>query len=61
MSYMGDQVWLITSKHTEPDLSNPSAKPHIVSGVDTLQLIDVWMEYAVHKANTGAFVWVLVG
>lgn len=61
MSNMGDQVWLMTSRHTEPDLrrARQFAGPS-VGGRDG-QLVDIGVEDAVHEADAGALVGVLVG
>ena len=59
MSNMGDQVWLITSRQTDPEL--------VTSEIYTLwdrnlisHLIDIWVKYAVDKADARTFVWILV-
>lgn len=61
ISYMGDHVWFITSKQTEPDLGSwrQSEDMRVVETV--LQLIDVRVENPVHKPDTRALVWVLIG
>lgn len=58
MSNMGDQVWLMTSRHTDPDLI-VSAVEFVISR-QSVQLIDVRVEDPVDEANAGAFVRVLV-
>lgn len=86
MSNMGDQVWLMTSKQTDPDLEfvpnhllSPSCSPFVsllflgpCSLVSLLfpplplyrqvhlQFVDVGVEDAVHEADAGGFVRVLV-
>lgn len=64
ISNMGDQVWLMTSRHTEPDLqiafvsvyaprSYQTTPPRAMSASErNSQLIDVGMVDPVHKANT---------
>lgn len=85
MSYIGDQVWLMTSRQTEPDLAtlpvlaccnfldsfhfplflSISAVLVLVLGWCVLrahlQLVDVWVEYAVREADARRLVGVLVG
>ena len=56
---MGDQVWLMTSKHTEP-LLHVGQHPNASVGDGHLQFVDVRVEDLVHKANTGAFIRVLL-
>lgn len=61
ISNMGDHVWLMTSRHTDPDLIAVS-QPHgvyLVAG--RRQLVNIWMEDLVLEADAGAFVWILVG
>jgi hypothetical protein len=59
ISNMGDQVWLITSRQTEPDLIH---NKHLTySRAKDVQLINVWVEYAVDKTNAGRLVGILVG
>lgn len=82
MSYIGDQVWLMTSRQTEPDLAAfqvlafcrlpvsclSFASSHLAvlvlgccaSGAN-LQLVDIWVEYAVREADARRLVWVLIG
>lgn len=60
MSNMGDQVWLMTSRHTDPDLSR--IRPYSVgSGEAGLQLVDVGVEDAVREAYARRLVRVGVG
>ena len=56
---MGDQVWLMTSKHTEPLLSaEPISTPTSSVSGGHLQLVDVGMKDLVHETDTGRFVWI---
>ena len=48
-SYMGVQVWLITSKHTDPELKFKNL----------LRVITVRVEYFIQESNRRAFVRVL--
>jgi hypothetical protein len=62
ISNIGDQVWLITSRQTDPDLGTQVS---IVSGVlllplSSLQLVDIWVKDAVDEADARGFVWILV-
>lgn len=63
MSYIGDHVWLMTSRQTDPDLFQWGVRtrdPTLL--IDCyIQLIDVRMEDPVDEANTWAFVRVLIG
>lgn len=69
MSYMGDHVWLITSRQTEPDLlSGQQLSDGFVTstncmgnGIYRSQFVDVGVEDAVYEANARALVRVLVG
>jgi hypothetical protein len=67
MSYMGDHVWLMTSRHTEPELQAVSACMYQswvlckLRGCYSVQFIDVGVEYPVHEADARAFVRVLIG
>lgn len=70
ISNMGDHVWLMTSRHTDPDLlsfrhalanlciqadePSPTARVH-------LQLIDVWVKDAVDEADAGRLVGICIG
>lgn len=60
MSNMGDHVWLITSRQTEPELRR-SAMKRFSPARASIQFINIWMENAIDEANAGAFVGVLVG
>ena len=67
MSYIGDQVWLMTSRHTLPDLFtsasadvNAKGNMGVGEGVNSIQLIDVRVEDTVHEADGGGFVGVLI-
>jgi hypothetical protein len=60
MSYIGDQVWLMTSRQTEPELCTLVATSMVVKDVCCVQLVDVWVEYPVHEADARTLVWVLV-
>lgn len=82
MSYIGDHVWLITSRQTLPDLRGHNCQfsfveivlakmtrliSIVVAVVVTrnegryVQLVDVGVEYAVHKTNARALVGILIG
>lgn len=57
---MGDQVWLMTSKHTEPLLHVVLINtPTTLVGDGHLQFVDVGVEDLVHEPNTGRFVWII--
>ena len=70
ISNMGDQVWLMTSRQTDPDLAansilvlpalHTTLTVCLLFGVD-LQFVDVGVENAINKANARGFVRVLVG
>ena len=59
MSNIGDQVWLMTSRQTDPELIISETNAFRDGGL-VLHLVDVWVEYAVDKADAWTFVWVLV-
>ena len=59
MSNIGDQVWLMTSRQTDPELMISSIH-HYRDGRVVLHLVDVWMKYAVDKADTRTFIRILV-
>ena len=60
MSNMGDHVWLITSRQTEPELEQ-LIKVCLANEVRVnIHLINVWVEDAVDKADTGTFVRICV-
>lgn len=62
ISNMGDHVWLITSRHTEPDLMAVSREHTVKLGLTgRRQLVDIWVEDFVLEPDAGTFVWVLVG
>jgi hypothetical protein len=69
ISYMGDHVWLMTSRQTEPDLrSGQQPSDGLVASTQYVknrfycsQFIDIWVEDAVYEANARALVRVLVG
>jgi hypothetical protein len=62
MSYIGDHVWLITSRQTDPELIASQYIEYIVElKVDDSQLVNVWVKNPVHKSNAGTLVRVLVG
>jgi hypothetical protein len=51
---MGDHVWLMTSKQTEPLLDESTGLELRIACTDTpAQFIDIRMEDFVHKADTG--------
>ena len=61
MSNIGDQVWLMTSRQTDPELG----KSEIHSSWDrggalASHLVNVWVKYAVDKADARTFVRILV-
>lgn len=52
---IGDQVWLITSKHTEPDLNSmkhQKLETKEIEGKGGVQFVNVWMEDLVHESDT---------
>ena len=49
ISNMGDQVWLMTSRHTEPDLTWGQSLMYLVG--KNVQLIDIGVEDAVDEAD----------
>lgn len=69
ISYMGDQVWLITSRQTLPDLLIGKTHVSVNHGVNKagagiagscVQLVDVRVEDAVHEADAWALVGILI-
>ena len=62
ISNIGDHVWLMTSRQTDPELEH-SQQGNLQSerGGDIEQFIDVRMEYAVHEADTWTLVRILIG
>jgi len=58
---MGDQVWLITSRHTEPDLKLSAKeifeRPDFANNI---QLIDVGVEDSVYEADARRLVRVRI-
>jgi hypothetical protein len=60
MSYIGDQVWFMTSRQTEPDLCVSERSSGVVEDERCVQLIDVGVEYPVHEADAGALVRILI-
>jgi len=67
---MGDHVWLMTSRQTDPDLTrSPRFQPNLPMPFRVrlgevgfhLQLVDVGVEDAINKANTRRLIGVLVG
>lgn len=61
MSYMGDHVWLITSRQTDPDLVDVVSRDLEMSDKLDSQLIDIRMEDAVDKSYARALVGILIG
>lgn len=63
MSYMGDHVWLMTSRQTEPELSVSAWVRTAYSRADccNAQLVDVRVKYPVYEADARALVRVLIG
>lgn len=63
MSNIGDQVWLMTSRHTDPDLYAQSVPALLESLFQSNYppLVNVWMEDLVDEANGRRFVWILIG
>ena len=59
MSNIGDHVWLMTSRHTDPELKTSETHPFRDERL-VLHLVDIWMEYAVDEADAWTFVWILV-
>ena len=66
MSYIGDQVWLMTSRHTLPDLSVVSKLyqsplyPVFDGSERYVQFIDIGVKYPINEAYAGAFIRILV-
>lgn len=62
MSYIGDHVWLITSRQTEPDLCPICISFQTIGSAHerNLQFIDVWVENAVDETDARALVGVLI-
>jgi hypothetical protein len=60
MSNIGDQVWLITSRQTEPDLSQMSVRVGVARFELHPQFIYVRVEYPVHEAYARTLVGVLI-
>ena len=62
ISNMGDQVWLITSRHTEPDLKLSAKqiykRPHRTNNI---QLIDIGVKDSVYEADARGLVRVRIG
>lgn len=66
ISNIGDQVWLMTSRQTEPDLQHPRVlarltRPMHVFGANHLQFIDIRVEDSIDEADARGFVRILVG
>lgn len=63
MSYMGDHVWLITSRHTEPDLAAQLDLVEILPWVNfrVSQLINIGVVNSVDEPDARALVRVLIG
>ena len=59
MSNIGDQVWFMTSRQTDPELTI-SETHSFWDGRINSHLVDVWMEYTVDKADAWTLVWILV-
>lgn len=60
ISNIGDHVWLITSRQTEPDLQRGSLDLFCRRGRDA-QLINVGVENPVDEADAWRLVGVLIG
>ena len=60
ISNIGDHVWLITSRQTDPELYQSALRWRPCAGAG-VQFIDVWMKDAIDEANARALVRVLVG
>lgn len=60
---MGDHVWFITSRQTEPLLSNRPGQPirHLQDGMVYGQLVNVRVEDLVHESDAGGLEGVLLG
>ena len=59
MSNMGDHVWLMTSRQTDPELCVCQQRV-LWLWKSSIHLIDIWMENSVDKAYAWAFVRVLI-
>jgi len=57
---MGDQVWLITSKHTEPLLSGFLTLGRTRHEREDAQFIDIGVEDLVHETDAGRLERILV-
>lgn len=64
MSYIGDQVWLITSRQTDPELKQKSERlvlyENKLCGRVFVQFINIRMKDPVDKTDTWALVRVLI-
>jgi hypothetical protein len=63
MSYIGDHVWLMTSRQTDPELwlgGLAEIKEYCEHLNSSLQFINVRVEDAIDESDAGAFVWILV-
>ncbi len=58
ISNIGDQVWLITSRQTEPDLDTHQQSFHLIW--QNIQLIDIGVENSINEADAWWLVWVLI-
>lgn len=61
MSYIGDHVWLMTSRQTEPELTWTVSKPFEGwSQARDSQLVDIGVEDAVDEADTRTLIRVRI-
>ena len=59
MSNIGDQVWLMTSRQTEPELNVLVLR--IVKDIrNDSHLVNVWVKYSIHEAYARTLVWILI-
>ena len=59
ISNIGDHVWLMTSRQTDPELEMLEVDRYWGS-ILISHLVDVRVKYAVDKADARTFVWILV-
>lgn len=55
-SYIGDHVWLMTSRHTDPELEYEKRWVQLI--LFYLRLINIWMKNPVLETNWRWFIWV---
>jgi len=62
ISNIGDQVWLMTSRQTDPDLGThvSTVSNVLLLPLSNLQLVDIWVKDAVDEADARGLVRILV-